>query len=67
MKNILNKWQLVWFFGRDYRTLERGWKVVRLGIINIHTKPEEGVILTKRYYKGFVIQFIIWLPIDKLY
>lgn len=60
----LNKWQYDFYFGRDYRIFERGWKIVRFGIFNIHTMPEEGYVLQKKHYKGFILKFYIWLPID---
>jgi hypothetical protein len=64
MKQELNKWQVTFYFGRDYRTMERGWKQVRFGIFNLHTMPEAGVMIHKELYRGFIWQFYIWLPID---
>lgn len=64
MKPILNKWQWHFYFGKDYSRLDRGWKEVNLGILKIHTMPEEGERLWKKHYKGFLLRFFIWLPID---
>ena len=61
----LNKWQLIWYFGLDYNTRERGWRIVRFGIIKIHTTPAEGCLLDKSNYRGFIIAFRLWLPIEK--
>ena len=64
MKPVLNKWQAVWYFGKDYRTMERGWKQVEFGILNLQHFPESGVMIHKNMYKGFLLRFYIWLPID---
>jgi hypothetical protein len=64
MKKELNKWQLVYNFGKNYATRERGWKEVRFGIIKIIKMPGEGQMLYSGLYKGFMFRFYIWLPID---
>lgn len=64
MKKVLNKWQIHFRFGRDYRTLERGWKEITFGILKIHTLSDEGEMLNKRNYAGFLLKFLVWFPID---
>ena len=64
MKEILNKWQIHFFFGRDFRTLERGWKRLEFGIFKIIKFPEENEMLWNKYYNGFFWRFKIWIPID---
>lgn len=64
MKKIKNKWQCHFRFGHDPRFLEQGWREVQFGILNIVDFPPEGQYLTKKYYKGFLIKFKIWFPID---
>lgn len=60
----INRWQVHGFFGRCPYTMERFAKRVEFGILNIHTMPEQGEALWKAHYKGFIIKFYIWLPID---
>lgn len=60
----LNKWQIVSYFGRDYRVIERGWKEIRFGIINFHQFPLEREMISKKNYRGFILRFFIWFPID---
>ena len=64
MRPALNKWQFHGYFGRCNYTMERFAKQVEFGFLKIHTKPEEGCALTKYHYKGFLIKFFIWLPVD---
>ncbi len=67
MKRITNKWQILFHFKRDLRTLTLGWKEFAFGIVNIQTFPGEAMILTKDHYKGFIIRFMVWLPFDKAF
>lgn len=64
IQKILNKWQVHFHFGKDYRTIERGWKQCEFGIFNIHTEPEDGTMLHSGLYRGFLFRFYVWLPID---
>ena len=59
------KWQLIWYFGVDHNTRERGWRIIRFGIIKIHTIPKEGYLLDKHQYHGFMFAFRLWLPIER--
>jgi hypothetical protein len=65
MKKVINEWQIHFKFGRDYRTLERGWKIIEFGIIKFINFPKEGFEISKQNYKGFLIRFMAWFPIDK--
>lgn len=67
MKPILNKWQLFISLNRDYRYIERGWKIFQIAIIKIIKKPEKGVMINKSDYKGFWIKFAVWFPFDTTY
>jgi hypothetical protein len=64
MKPVINKWQVHFYFGKDWTRYERGWKEVDFGILKIHTLPEQGHQLHKKMYGGFLIRFFIWFPID---
>jgi hypothetical protein len=65
MKPILNKWQIVFKYGRDWRTSERGWKRLEFGILNLHYIPEDaGRMIDPSMYKGFLKHVYIWFPID---
>lgn len=63
-KPILNKWQTTISLQRDYRTMDRGWKIFEFGIFNLKEIPPQGEMLRSKYYKGFLIRFAIWLPFD---
>lgn len=56
-------------FGQDYMRLPTlGWHIFELGIIKIHKYPEDGQSIGKpEHYKGFIIKFAWWFPIDKAY
>jgi hypothetical protein len=65
IKSEINKWQIHFSFGREYhRYSDLGWKAVSFGIFNLKELPEQGVSLHKSMYKGFIIKFHIWFPID---
>lgn len=71
MKKTLNKWQ--WWFNPininqswAYRD-GQGWHIFSAGIIKIHTLPGEGEAIGKSDYKGFIIRFCYWFPIDKAF
>jgi hypothetical protein len=54
MRPILNKWQIEFYIGKLFE-VRKGY-VFRLGILNIHTIPDEGCCLSKSDYKGFLIE-----------
>lgn len=63
------KWQL-WCkpFQIDYmRGGDRGWKIFELGCIKLKEFPEAGQAISSYQYKGFVIRFAYWLPVDRAY
>jgi len=64
------KWQF-WCkpFGRDYYRVGGGygWRIFELGCIKIIQMPEPGEQIHKKLYKGFIIRFAYWLPVDRAY
>lgn len=64
MKKILNEWQIHFRFAHDPARYERGWRQVEFGILKIHTIPDRGDMLTKGNYDGFILRFLLWLPVD---
>lgn len=60
------KWQLLFNIGRDYRRMiEVGWHTFEFGIVKFHRFPEQGEAYGPKDYKGFIIRFMFWLPIDR--
>lgn len=65
MKCILHKWQYLCRIQRPYELgYQLGWQKVSVGVFKLTSQPPEGQIITKDNYKGFIIQFYIWFPID---
>jgi hypothetical protein len=67
MKPTLNKWQF-WFkpFEKNRMRMDPpGWYAFDLGLINLHSLPENGARITKKHYKGFAFRFLWWLPFDR--
>jgi hypothetical protein len=53
MKHILNKWQFQLSLNKNYI---RGYGyVLMVGILKITSLPDEGFMLSKKNYKGFLI------------
>jgi len=67
MKKTLNKWQIGMSLVKDYRSMEMGWKIFNFYFINLKSIPDQGEMLHKRNYKGFIIKFAVWIPFDKAY
>lgn len=65
MKKELDKWQFVFTFGPDIRTMEPGWRLVEFGILKITSYPGQGWMLSKEHYQGFLIRFMVWLPFKR--
>lgn len=64
MRKELNKWQFVFYLGRIWE-MPPSWRVFRIGLINIHTFPEEGEALGKEHYRGFIFEKRFCLSIGK--
>jgi hypothetical protein len=65
MKRVLNKWQIVWRFGRDWMRLQPGWYTAAIGIVNYKQFPPEGEYpKAKRDYRGFMVNWRFWLPFE---
>lgn len=65
MINENYKWQFKLSIKPDYRRMDAGWKVFVFGIFKFKHLPPMGEIVQKCCYKGFLIKFRIWLPIEK--
>lgn len=65
MKKVLNKWQVIWEFHRDFYSTDPFAYTARIGIIKIISYPKEGNVLTKESYKGFVLNWMYWFPWSK--
>ena len=62
-----NKWQCFFNVGRNYcRMPESGWHTVEFGVCRFVSFPEPGGMYSKKDYKGFIIRFQFWFPIDRI-
>lgn len=62
----LNKWQFYFNVYRDYAYADpAGWKRFDLFIGKLTSFPEEGVVITKKNYKGIWIKFKFWIPFER--
>lgn len=60
-----NRIQFLFNISRDYRRLsDYGWHLFEFGIFKFVRFPEEGGMISPKDYKGFIIRFMFWLPID---
>jgi hypothetical protein len=66
MKRTLNKWQFIYSNMRDYARMDCGWKQFRIGVIRLKSAPQEGDMLMKYNYDGFILSFNYWFPIDSI-
>jgi len=65
LQAITNKWQITYGITKDYKRRDRGWNIFLFGIVNLKSLPPEGARMTKEYYKGIIINFAFWFPIEK--
>ena len=67
IKRLLNEWQWGVSFHRDWRTLERGWKVFEVWVLKFTYLPElsTGEHFRKEWYEGFHLRFAVWFPVDR--
>jgi ABC-type antimicrobial peptide transport system permease subunit len=63
---LAGKWQVYANIGRDYMRLESGWRIVGFGILKINIVPKIGAMLEKKDYNGFLIQYRVWFPIERI-
>jgi hypothetical protein len=61
----LGHWQLVFLVRQDFMRNQTGWYAAQIGIIKITSKPEEGHVLGRGNYKGFLLQFRFLVPIAR--
>lgn len=66
LKQILNKWQFLFLITKDYSKIEAGWRVFKLGLVNLKSIPDNSFQLRKENYRGFIIQFRFWFPLEKI-
>jgi hypothetical protein len=61
-----DKWQFVFTHGRLVWRMESGWHHVMIGFIKLRPDElrREGVRLSRRDYKGLLISFSYWFPIE---
>ena len=64
-KKELNKWQIGWWFGKDFSRLGDGWRTAEFGVFKLTSLPPEGAVLVNRHYKGFIIKWRYWLPFER--
>lgn len=60
IKHVLNKWQIDLDFYKRIEYLD-GRRTFVFGIFKLTSFPEEGVLLSKKNYKGFIWEFTILL------
>ena len=59
-------WQLVWKFGKDFNYMQMGWRVAHVGFIKLKLEElEEGTVLKRGQYDGFLLRWRYWLPYEK--
>ena len=66
MKKELNKWQRTFSLSPDFLTVAMGWKVLNFGVFKLTSFPEEGMKITRKNHKGFIVRISFWFPIDKI-
>lgn len=65
LKPIIGKWQLVFSSTKDYQSFQRGWHIATWGIVKIVQMPDQGATIGPRDYKGFLLRFFYFTPIDR--
>lgn len=63
MKKILDKWQIEWQFHKDYMVFMPNLYILSFGIYKFIYFPNDGVMISKKNYKGFRLMFRVLLPI----
>lgn len=59
-------WQFLFNIGKDFRRMtETGWHTFEFGILKFHSFPDNGATYSHSNYKGFIIRFMFWFPIDR--
>jgi hypothetical protein len=61
------KWQIIFKpWNRDFMRGDRGWKIFEFGIFKFKEMPDYGQAISSYQYRGFIIRFSYWFPIDKV-
>ena len=59
------KWQFVFRLQKRYHMIEGpGWRLFTFGIFKIIEPLKEAYTIQSHKRKGFIINFMIWFPID---
>jgi hypothetical protein len=66
LKRQEGKWMFHLAVGRDFMYRDTwGWRLASVGILRIHTLPQEGVEIRPANYTGFLISWRYWLPFER--
>ncbi len=57
-----------WYFSlsvrKDYRSMERGWRIFEFAFFKWRKMPDAGCLISKENYFGLFIRFAFWFPIE---
>lgn len=67
IRRKLNKWQLVFDVSSRLEYRNYGWRSCWFGIIKLTSFPDEGEMVQNTNYKGMLLRFMYWLPVQKDY
>ena len=58
-------WNFVFHVEYDYFRRSWGWRRVEIGVLKMHTEPDDGEMPTHdKHYKGFWFRLLYWLPFE---
>ena len=61
----LGRWWFCLRISYDYaRRPETGWRRLDFAIIKLKSRPPDGDMITREYYRGFWIALNFWLPFE---
>lgn len=49
---------------KDYRTMERGWKIFTFALFRWRKLPDAAMLIGKENYQGVFFRFAYWVPFD---
>lgn len=64
--NEITKWHFDLSIGRDVMRMERGWKIFNFSLFRWKQLPEQGERIQSKHYRGILIQFAFFFPIEKV-
>ena len=65
MKKVRDQWQPIFLFNKDIQYRD-GRRKLQIGFVNFHSFPSEGVMFSKRNYRGFYAEWWIRKPIERI-